>query len=146
MKKTLKFLMWFIGAYVSIALMVTVAIAVTQPLSDGRVKITTLDASGERHETVLRLIEDDKGDQWLWSRRWFRTWYNRALEQGHVEYRVDDQVIVKTANEVTNAETVELVVQSQREKDSALRWWINRALALFAPIKLIQLSDPAGDS
>jgi len=75
---------------VSFALIVTGAIAVTQPLSDGQVRVTTLDAYGGGHETALRLIVDD----------------------------VDDQLIVKAASEVTNAGTVELVVQGQRAIDS----------------------------
>ncbi len=141
MARVLKVLGGLIVGYVVLALLLGGLIAYFQPQRDGTLILRTFDQSGNAHETVLRNIQDTDGGRWLWSAKWFRGWYYRALENPAVEIVVGDKVEQRLAVEVDDASTVERVVNSQREGVSPLQWWVGRATVIFAPIRILRLEE-----
>ena len=129
--------------YLLLAMVLGALIAYFQPQREGTLILRTFDHSDHVRETVLRDIHDASGNRWLWSAKWFRGWYYRALDNPRVEIIVDDRVERRLAIEVTDAVEIERVVRSQREGVSPVLWWIGRASVVFAPIKILRLEEDA---
>lgn len=128
-------------AYVIVALTLGGLIAYFQPQREGTLVLRTFDDAGVQYETVLRNIEDEHGGKWLWSAKWFRGWYYRALQHPQVEIIENGMSEKRIAVEVTNPEVVQRIVASQREGVSPVQWWFGRSTLLFAPIKILRLDE-----
>ncbi len=81
----------------------------------------------------------EDGERYLWSAKWFRNWYNRALEKPAVEIVIGETRSKWNAVEVTDEETIERVIESQQQGVPTLLWWFGQSTVLFAPIKIIKL-------
>jgi len=141
MGKPVKVVAGIVLGYLLIALLIGALIAYFQPQREGTLILRTFDQSGQVHETVLRDIHDANGARWLWSAKWFRGWYYRALEHPHVEIVVDGKPTKQLAVEVTDAAEIERVVDSQRQGVNSLVWWLGRASVIFAPIRILHLEE-----
>lgn len=139
LKRLLRISAWFAVVYVGLALVLTVFVAVVQPQPEGRIVVVTYDASNTAHPTVLRQLQGAQGEEWLWSRRWFRSWFHRAIERGCVTLNINGEQLPRSALEVIEYEAVQQVLARQREQDGTRSWWFNRAVSLFAPIRLLEL-------
>lgn len=145
LQRLLRISAWIGVVYVGLALALTALIAVVQPQPEGRIVVVTYDASNTPHPTVLRQLQGGQGEEWLWSRRWFRSWFHRAVEQGCVTLDIDGEQRPRSAREVTQPEALQQVLATQREQDGARSWWFNRAVSLFAPIRLLELGPHDGE-
>ena len=134
-----------LAVYVTLGLLVGGLIGYFQPQDDGTTRLRTVDANGQKHETVLRVHEDESGQEWLLSGQWFRGWYNRALANPYVELLRDGEVAAYRAVEVRDAGTIEAVVRLRRKGESTGRWLMGCALFLFPPFKALRLDVPESD-
>ena len=134
-----------LAVYVTLGLLVGGLIGYFQPQDDGTTRLRTVDANGQKHETVLRVHEDESGQVWLLSGQWFRGWYNRALDNPNVELIRDEKVTAFRAVDVDDTGTIDSVVRLRRRSESTGGWWMERAVFLFAPFKVLRLDAPASD-
>jgi hypothetical protein len=139
MIRVLKVTTFVILGYVVLALALGGLIGYLQPQREGTLVLRVFDESGEGRETVLRQIVMENGERYLWSAKWFRGWYYKALDNPAVELTVDGTTSDWIALEVTDEKTIDRVVGSQRQGVSPVLWWFGQSTVLFAPIKIIKL-------
>jgi len=130
-----------LGVWVLLGLSLAAGIGYFQPRGPDTVVLRTFDATGQAHETVLR-VREDNGQLWLVSGQWFRGWYQRALDNPDVELVRDGVVVPYGAVPVDTPEAFDMLTRLELERGGAVRYWFGRAvLTLFAPPKLVRL-DP----
>lgn len=118
------------------------AIGFFQPQDDGTAVITTYDSTGAAFDTVIRPVKSEDGQIWLLSGQWFRSWYNRALENKKIELENDGITTTYLALSVKEEQEIASVLKIRFEGVSNIRKNIGRFLFLFAPVKVIRL-EPA---
>jgi hypothetical protein len=128
-----------VGVYVALGLALDAAIGYFQPQRGNTAVLRTFDAQGEPHETVLTLL-DDGGTLWVESGHWFRGWYRRLLRNPDVELVRGGEAKPYRAVPVDTPAALERV-QELMGKGRGSRYWVSRAMLLFAPIKPVRL-DP----
>jgi len=127
------------GVYVALGLLFDAAIGYFQPHPGGTAVLRTLDSDGRAQETVLGLLQDN-GQLWVESGHWFRGWYHRVLANPDVELIRDGKAAPYRAVPLDTPEAVDLV-ERLMGKGKGARYWVMRAMLLFAPIKPVRL-DP----
>ena len=138
--KLLKIIAIIGGVYVVLALLLDSAIAYFQPEGGDRTAVLrTFDEAGQSYDRVLLLLNDG-GQLWMESGHWFRGWYHQALANPKVALVQDGQETPYLAVPVNAPETVDKITRLMG-KGSDNRYWIGRAICLFAPIKPLRL-DP----
>ena len=128
-----------LGIYVVLGLAFGGAIGHFQPQDDGTKVLKTFDSNGNAHETVLRPVEDKEGQIWLLSGQWFRGWYNRALENSDIELQGNDNIVRFRAIPLEDMEEFDRVIQLRTNGASSAAIYFQRAMLLFAPVKILKL-------
>lgn len=124
--------------YVALALILDSAVGYFQPEGGDRTAVLrTFDEAGQPYDRVLLLLNDD-GQLWVESGHWFRGWYRQALANPNVALVQDGQETPYVAVPVNTPETVDKITRLMG-KGSDNRYWIGRAICLFAPIKPLRL-------
>lgn len=132
------------GVYVVLGLLFDSAIGYFQPQPGGTAVLRTFDANRRSKDTVLGLLQDN--DQlWVESGHWFRGWYHRVLANPDVELIRDGKAVPYRAVPVNTPEAVDLIERLMGKGKSG-RYWVMRAMLLFAPIKPVRLDSrpPSG--
>jgi len=86
--KAVKWVVIVLVAYVGIVVLFESLIGYFQPADESTLVITTTDASGEAHDRVVSRLESG-GKLYVAANHWPRAWFDRALENPHVEVDVD---------------------------------------------------------
>jgi hypothetical protein len=140
------------ACYLVIALILDGAIGYFQPRPQGgaTVVLRTYDDLGRPHDTVLAVL-DDNGQLWLESGHWFRGWYHRAVKHPDVDLTRGGVPRPYRAVPVDTPEahdTVTRLMGKGMGMSEDVRYWIGRAVLLFAPIKPLRLDPrpPEGDA
>ncbi len=127
------------AVYVALGLVFDGLIGLFQPHPGGTAVLRTFDANGRSKDTVLGLLHDN--DQlWVESGHWFKGWYRRVQANPDVELVRDGKVEPYRATPVDTPEAIDLVERLMGKGRSG-RYWVMRAMLLFAPIKPVRL-DP----
>lgn len=142
--KLVKFVLVLVAVYLGLGLLFEAAIGHFQPDGGNAATLRTFDPDGTAHDRVL-LLHEDNGQLWVESGHWFRGWYNRLLENPQVELVRGDDVSPFIAVPVDDARVVAMLTRKMG-KGRDFRYWIARALSMFAPILPVRLDPPAGDS
>ena len=143
--KLVKFVLVLVAVYLGLGLLFEAAIGHFQPEGGNAATLRTFDPDGTAHDRVLLLHEDD-GQLWVESGHWFRGWYNRLLENPQVELLRGDDMSPFIAVPVDDARVVAMLTRKMG-KGRDFRYWIARALSMFAPILPVRLDPPpAGDA
>ena len=142
--KLVKFVLVLVAVYLGLGLLFEAAIGHFQPDGGNAATLRTFDPNGTAHDRVL-LLHEDNGQLWVESGHWFRGWYNRLLENPQVELVRGDDVSPFIAAPVDDARVVAMLTRKMG-KGRDFRYWIARALSMFAPILPVRLDPPAGDS
>lgn len=142
--KLVKFVLVLVAVYLGLGLLFEAAIGHFQPDGGNAATLRTFDPNGTAHDRVL-LLHEDNGQLWVESGHWFRGWYNRLLENPQVELVRGDDVSPFIAVPVDDARVVAMLTRKMG-KGRDFRYWIARALSMFAPILPVRLDPPAGDS
>lgn len=137
--KLVKTVLVLIAVYLGFGLLFEAAIGHFQPEGGRSATLRTFDPDGTAHDRVL-LLHDDNGQLWVESGHWFRGWYNRLLENPEVALVSGGDVSPFTAVPVDDARVVKMLTRKMG-KGSDYRYWIARALSMFAPILPVRL-DP----
>jgi len=137
--KLIKIAAIVLGVYVILGLTLDAAIGYFQPQRENTAVLRTFDAAGGAKETVLSLL-DDNGQLWVESGHWFRGWYHRVVANPDVELIRAGVVAPYRAVPLSTDEAVDTVTRLMG-KGSGARYWVGRAMLLFAPIKPVRL-DP----
>ena len=141
--KLVKFVLVLVAVYLGLGLLFEAAIGHFQPEGGNAATLRTFDPDGTAHDRVL-LLHEDNGQLWVESGHWFRGWYNRLLENPQVELVRGDDVSPFIAVPVDDARVVAMLTRKMG-KGRDFRYWIARALSMFAPILPVRLDPPAGD-
>ena len=143
--KLVKFVLVLVAVYLGLGLLFEAAIGHFQPDGGNAATLRTFDPDGTAHDRVL-LLHEDNGQLWVESGHWFRGWYNRLLENPQVELVRGDDVSPFIAVPVDDARVVAMLTRKMG-KGRDFRYWIARALSMFAPILPVRLDPPpVGDS
>lgn len=142
--KLVKFVLVLVAVYLGLGVLFEAAIGHFQPEGGNAATLRTFDPDGTAHDRVL-LLHEDNGQLWVESGHWFRGWYNRLLENPQVELLRGDDVSPFIAVPVDDARVVAMLTRKMG-KGRDFRYWIARALSMFAPILPVRLDPPAGDS
>jgi hypothetical protein len=127
------------GFYVVLALLFDAAIGLLQPQPGGTAVLRTFDANGRSQDTVLGLLHDNQ-QLWVESGHWFKGWYHRVQANPNVQLIVDGKAAPYRAVPTDDPAAVDLV-ERLMGKGKGARYWVMRAMLLFAPIKPVRL-DP----
>jgi hypothetical protein len=131
-----------LGVYVALGLALDAAIGYFQPQRETTAVLRTFDEDGAAHDTVLSLL-DDGGTLWVESGHWFRGWYHRLRRNPDVELVRGGEAKAYRAVPVDTPEALARV-QELMGKGRGARYWVARAMLLFAPIKPVRL-DPRAE-
>ena len=142
--KLVKFVLVLVAVFLGLGLLFEAAIGHFQPEGGNAATLRTFDPDGTAHDRVL-LLHEDNGQLWVESGHWFRGWYNRLLENPQVELVRGDDVSPFIAVPVDDARVVAMLTRKMG-KGRDFRYWIARALSMFAPILPVRLDPPAGDA
>ena len=142
--KLVKFVLVLVAVFLGLGLLFEAAIGHFQPEGGNAATLRTFDPDGTAHDRVL-LLHEDNGQLWVESGHWFRGWYNRLLENPQVELLRGDDVSPFIAVPVDDARVVAMLTRKMG-KGRDFRYWIARALSMFAPILPVRLDPPAGDA
>ncbi len=126
-----------LSVYILIGLVFDGLIGYYQPQDQTTLVIQTQDEGGEWIDTVLT-ARDHEGELWVESGHWFRGWYKRLLVSPQVHIIRDGERRAYVAVPVNTEEAVELMTRLMG-KGQGSRYWVFRALLLFAPIKPVFL-------
>jgi hypothetical protein len=132
-----------VGAFVVLALLFDAYLGVSQArLQPGPVEgvLVSTDAEGQRHETRLAVF-DDGDTPWVQSGHWFRGWYWRVVENPEVELIREGETHAYTAVPLDTPEGRAQIVKLIKRRTGETRFWVIRAVLLFAEIKPVRL-DP----
>jgi hypothetical protein len=129
--------------YLAIGLCADTAIGFFQPQSSRTAVLRTFDADGGSKDTVLALL-DDNGQLWVESGHWFRGWYKRLLANPDVELTHGGTTAPYRAVPVDDPATVDHITHLMGKGTNA-RYWVARAMLLWAPIKPVRL-DPLAEN
>ena len=132
-----------LGVYILLGLTVDAAIGYFQPQAGSTAVLRTFDQAGTPHERVLAL-HDDGGTLWVESGHWFRGWYHGALANPDVELIRGGEARPYRAVPVDTPEARERMTQLMG-KGKGARYWVSRAMLLFAPIKPVRLDPRTAD-
>ena len=136
---------WALGlaaAYLGLALALEAYTAVAQPVFQSPTEgvLVTTDAHGGRHRSRLAVVEDDTG-VWVQSGHYFRGWYERVLANPEVELERGGELRPYLAVPIDTPEAEAHVTELLKGRAGPLRYYVVRALLLFADIKPVRL-DP----
>jgi len=139
MKKTIRWILACLAVYLSIWLLFGAAIRYLQPEDGGTAVLTTFDSDGSAYQTIVRPVEDERGNIWILSGQWFRSWYNHALSFPTVELQRGETSLAYQATPVDNDDEIERVLDQRRGNTNTIGAFLYRALFLFAPVKVLEL-------
>ena len=128
-----------VGGYVVLALSLDGLIAYFQPEAGRTGVLRTFDEDGTARERVLSVFEDD-GTLWVESGHYFRGWYYRVRANPEVELTQGGETKPYRAVALDTPEAQQHVIELMKQV-GAIRYWLSRAMLLFAPIKPVRL-DP----
>ena len=143
MQKIVLAIAGLLAAFVALALLFDAWVAVAQPEFEpgGQVGVIyTRDTDDNVHADRLAVVEDDEAI-WVQSGHHFRGWYHRAVANPEVELDRGDGPKPYTAVPIDTPEVEAHVVELLKQRGGALRFYIIRALLLFADIRPVRL-DP----
>ena len=101
--------------------------------------LRTFDEDGRIYETRVAVV-DDNGTLWIQSAQHFRDWYDRLVRNPEVELIRNGEVRAYHAVPLDTPET-EARLNALLKQRGALRFYVIRALLLFADVKPVRL-DP----
>lgn len=141
--KLIKTVLMLALVYLALGLLFEAAIGHFQPEGGPTATLRTFDPDGAAHDRVL-LLHEDRGQLWVESGHWFRGWYNRLLENPEVALVRDGDVSRFTAVPVDDERVVKMLTRKMG-KGRDFRYWIARALSMFAPVLPVRLDPLAED-
>jgi hypothetical protein len=131
-----------IAGWIGLALVLEAFTAAAQPVfqapSEG--VLITFDADGGRHESRLAVVEDGTGI-WVQSGHFLRGWYERLLANPEVELVRGGETRRYRAVPIDTPESEAHVTMLLKRRAGPARYYVIRALLLFADIKPVRL-DP----
>lgn len=139
MKKTVLALGVLLGLYLMLGLGFGGTVGFLQPEDGGTAVLGTIDDRGIAYETVVRPVVDKDGQIWILSGQWFRSWYNRAIENPEVTLQQKGKAISYRAIPLEESVEVERVLSLRRGGASTAQVFLYQALLLFAPVKILKL-------
>lgn len=141
--KVVRILAILLGIYVALGLSLDAAIGYFQPQQGNTAVLRTFGPDGAPRDTVLALLED--GDQlWVESGHWFRGWYHRVRANPDVELVRGGVARPYRAVPLDSPEALARV-EELMGRGHGSRYWVARAMLLFAPIKPVRLDPRAPD-
>jgi len=128
------------GIYLALGLVLDAAIGYFQPQRGNTAVLRTFDPDGQQpRETVLGLL-DDHSQLWVESGHWWKGWYHRVQANPNVELIRDGVAKPYHAVPVDSDAALDTVTRLMGKGTSA-RYWVGRAVLLWAPIRPVRL-DP----
>jgi hypothetical protein len=145
MKRIARALALVLAGFVALALGIDALVGLSQPaLEPGAAEgvLRTFDEAGNPHENRL-VVVDDGGTLWIQSGHHFRGWYHRLLRNPEVELVRNGELRAYRAVPLDTPETEARVMGLLKQRNGAFRFYLIRALLLFADVKPVRL-DPRG--
>ena len=142
MNRSIRWISVLAAVYFSIWLLFGSAVGYLQPQDEGTAVLSTFDADGVAHQTVVRPVVDEQGQIWILSGQWFRSWYNRALSNPNVQLQHSEVSTAYVATPIDDSDQIERVLGRRGADVNPIGALLYRSLFLFAPIKVLKL-EPA---